>query len=71
MGDSADWPGRARTHALSERRRSGPAPPGAGGRAGSDDGLDNWIAASLPMDMKENVSSPASCAPTGGAFGRL
>jgi 3-mercaptopyruvate sulfurtransferase SseA len=27
-----------------------------------DGGLDNWFAANLPMEMKENVRSLASCA---------
>ena len=32
-----------------------------------DGGLDNWIAASLPMETKENVRSPVSYAPRPGA----
>jgi hypothetical protein len=37
--------GPAASKRARERRRLGPAVPGAGERAGSDGGLDNWIVA--------------------------
>jgi hypothetical protein len=57
--------GPARTRAR-ERRGLGLAQPGAGGRAGSDGGMDNWIAANGSEGGRALADMPV-----GGALGRL
>jgi hypothetical protein len=59
-------PGPTASKRARERRRLGPAVPGAGERAGSDGGLDNWIVANGNEGERALAGEPA-----GGALGRL
>ena len=59
MGHSTDRPGCARPPACSGEATAGPCVTW-GKRMAMDGGLDNWIAANLSMETKENVRAPVS-----------